>query len=69
MHSPERGALMGVNPRVFPNLRRTHGTSLYVINSLFIAFLLPHLVEKKYFHGNVGTHNNRDSWHNWKSAD
>jgi hypothetical protein len=38
MHSPEGGALKGVNLRVFPNLMRTHRTSLYVNNSLFIAF-------------------------------
>jgi hypothetical protein len=38
VHSPEGGALEGVSPRVFPNLRRTHGASPYVSNSLSIAF-------------------------------
>jgi hypothetical protein len=43
---------------VFPNLRRMHkyGTSLYVNNSLFISSLPSPFVEKKYFHGNVGTY-------------
>jgi hypothetical protein len=37
------------------------GTSLYINNSLFtyyvlfISSLLSHFVEKKYFHGNMGT--------------
>jgi hypothetical protein len=62
VQSLEEGALEGVSPRVFPNLRGTHGTSPYVSNSLFILLplLLSYSVEKKYFHGNVGTHNNRD---------
>jgi hypothetical protein len=38
------------------------GTSLYINNSLFtyyvifISSLLSHFVEKKYFHGNMGTY-------------
>jgi hypothetical protein len=31
-------------------------TSPYVNNSLFISSLLSHFVEKKYFHGNMGTY-------------
>jgi hypothetical protein len=31
------------------------GTSPYVNNSLFISSLLSHFIEKKYFHGNMGT--------------
>jgi hypothetical protein len=32
------------------------GTSTYINNSLFISSLLSHFVEKKYFHGNMGTY-------------
>jgi hypothetical protein len=32
------------------------GTSPYVNNSIFISSLLSHFLEKKYFHGNVGTY-------------
>jgi len=56
MHSPEGGALEGVSLRVFPNLRRTHGTSPYVNNSLFIAFASFLFGRKEIFpweHGNT----------------
>jgi hypothetical protein len=56
--SPEGGALEGMSPRVFPNLRRTHkyrNTSRSLNNSLFISSFLSHFIEKRYFHGNVGT--------------
>jgi len=57
VHSPEGRALQGVSPREFPNLRRMHEySSLYVNNFLFIFGLLSHFVEKKYFHGNMGTY-------------
>jgi hypothetical protein len=45
--------------RVFPNLRRTHeywNLPLTQTSSLFISWLLSHFVEKKHFHGNVGTY-------------
>jgi hypothetical protein len=32
------------------------GTSAYINNSLSISSLLSHFVEKKYFHGNMGTY-------------
>jgi hypothetical protein len=60
------GHFKAVSMRAFPNLRRTHEytnvpsfplteTTLSLL-SLFISLLLSHLVEKKYFHGNVGTY-------------
>jgi hypothetical protein len=53
--SPERGALKGMSPRVFPNLKYRN-TSPSVSNSLFISSFLSHFIEKSYFHGNVGTY-------------
>jgi hypothetical protein len=64
VHSPEGGAPKGVSTRVFSNLRRRmneYGNrplhkqlSFYLF--LFISSLLSHFVEKKYFHGNMGTY-------------
>jgi hypothetical protein len=48
VHSPKGGALKGVSLRVFPNLPLN--------NSLFVSSLFSHLVEKKYFHENMGTY-------------
>jgi hypothetical protein len=45
--SLEGGALEGVSPRVFPNLRRMHeywNLPLMGSNSLFISLLLSHFV-------------------------
>jgi hypothetical protein len=57
--SLEGGALEGVSPRVFPNLRRIHEywnhLPLNGNNSLFISLLLSHFVQKKCLHGNMGT--------------
>jgi hypothetical protein len=32
------------------------GTSPYVNNSVFISLPFSHFIEKKYFHGNMGTY-------------
>jgi hypothetical protein len=55
--SPEGGSLKDVSMRVFPNLRRTEEyRNLPSWNSVFIFSVLSHFIEKKYFHGNVGTY-------------
>jgi hypothetical protein len=48
VHSHKGGALEGVSPRVFPNLRRTHKyrNLHYVNNSVFISSLFSHFIEK-----------------------
>jgi len=55
--SLEGGAPMGVSLGMFPNLRRMHeyGTPC-VNNSLFVSSLLSYFIEKKYFHGIMGTY-------------
>jgi hypothetical protein len=41
------------------------GTSPYLNNSFFISLLLSHLVERKYFCGNMGTYKIGElPWHN-----
>jgi hypothetical protein len=48
--SLEGGALEGMSPRVFPNLRRTYkyrNTSPYISNSLCIDFLISFLFHRK----------------------
>jgi hypothetical protein len=49
------GHSKGMSLRVFPNLCRTHE---YENLPLFkqLSFIFPHFVEKKYFHGNMGTY-------------
>jgi hypothetical protein len=36
--------------------RMSMGTSPYVNNSVFISLPFSHFIEKKYFHGNMGTY-------------
>jgi hypothetical protein len=48
-----------MSPRVFPKLRRMHKyRNLPLCNQLspFVSCLLSHMVEKKYFHGNMRTY-------------
>jgi len=56
--SLEGGAPMGVSLRMFPNVRRECMSTWtpYVNNSSFVSSLLSYFIEKKYFHGIMGTY-------------
>jgi hypothetical protein len=53
--SPEVGEHPWV-PLHLENALTSMGTSPYLNNSLLIFSILSHFVEKKYFHGNLGTY-------------
>jgi len=55
--SLEGGAPVGMSLRMFPNLRRMPEYRTPCINnSIFVSSLLSYFIEKKYFHGIMGTY-------------